>query len=683
MTDSLFSIKVQPPRPPSPIKTVDSPNLPIVKVTPESVIDLTDSPERTTPAVQKRSNLSKSTTMVNPYKTTVKNPYQKRPVSSSPPPPQTTFIGGAEAARRRAVQELKRKSSSMKSGKATRILRPGEQLSDPPNVKKKNVLSKYMNTFERFFAALFRSTVEEYRASASQSSSTKLWECLCSRLDVTVPTQPVDARYADLVQHCQVRVALILEECRNTVADAIHKIHVQSSARSNASYGRNQPLRLSEIGVQRIEPTSQKASRETAEHSKVTFQKSMTSFTYAELSVIRPGAVFLCSLGGDRSTLGVVVTGNRDHVESTRSFAMMLFRDMELTPHMRVTLIYVTQLVTQYRCFEALTTNYTIHFISHLLGHPPDVPKNTHIRFGKQRVSFSQSSDTSDNSDEEEDDVLLQPTKHRLISNGLSLKGIRSGSKEDNDPISKYFHIPILNATQDEAAQTFLSSKPNTITIVQGPPGTGKTTLLVAILCRYCMEALKAEENGSAPRRRILVSAPTNKAVSLLATRFQKALKEEACNVNVILVGDADKLFSDEGGSSRKRHAGNPAAKKKPPCQEPMLKSIFLYTWMPTIIEGYTRIRTYCLPTPYTGRDTIATLVPLAKQLRQRLTRCLLHLPETLLQRMDEIVDGLESRQSSTTRVPLSAMVRRVELQIKELNGMAMDMVWDQVCYFQ
>jgi AAA domain len=630
--------------------------------------------------------------MVNPYKTIVKNPYQKRPMPYSPPAQsQTTtmtqFIGGAEAARLRAVQQLKRKSSSCipsKNGKATRILRPGEQLSEPSNMAKRHVLSKYMSTFERFFAALFRSAVEEYRASASQPLSTQLWETLCQRLDVTVPTQPVEARYADLVQHCQIRVALILEECRNTVADAVQRINVQSTTRSNVSYGRNQPLRLSEIGVQRIEPTSQNASRDTAEHSKVTFQKSMTSFTYAELSVIRPGAVFLCSPGGGRSTLGVVVTGNRDHVESTRSFTMFLFREMELTPHLRVTLTYVTQLVTQYRCFEALTTNYKIHFESQLIGRPPDIPKHTHIRFGKQRVSFSQSSDTSDDSDEEEDVLLLQTVKqstHRRISFGSSSEGMSSVAKDDHDPISDYFHVPILNAAQDEAAQTFLTSKPNTITIVQGPPGTGKTTLLVAILCRYCMESLKAEEKGNAPRRRILVCAPTNKAVSLLASRFQKALKEESCHVNVMLVGDADKLFSDDGGSSRKRYSGNPIARKQPPGAEPRLKSIFLYTWMPTIIEGYTRIRSYCSPTPYTGHDTIATLVPLAKQLRQRLTRCLLHLPDTLLRRMDEIVNGLESRQSSTKGVPLSAMVRHTELQIKELNGMAVDMVWDQVCF--
>jgi len=108
---------------------------------------------------------------------------------------------------------------------------------------------------------------------------------------------------------------------------------------------------------------------------------------------------------------------------------------------------------------------------------------------------------------------------------------------------STYFRLPQLNETQEQAANQYLNSKPNTLTLVQGPPGTGKvdapvwfvnayssfqrpqpltpltflpalfssfsgkSTLLVSIICRYLTESMRDGENG----KRLLVSAPTNK----------------------------------------------------------------------------------------------------------------------------------------------------------------------------
>ncbi len=65
-----------------------------------------------------------------------------------------------------------------------------------------------------------------------------------------------------------------------------------------------------------------------------------------------------------------------------------------------------------------------------------------------------------------------------------------------------------LNCSQHEAATKFLTADSG-LQLLQGPPGTGKTTTIIAIL-----EALYKKQ------ARVLVCAPSNKAVQLLAYRF-------------------------------------------------------------------------------------------------------------------------------------------------------------------
>jgi superfamily II DNA or RNA helicase len=75
--------------------------------------------------------------------------------------------------------------------------------------------------------------------------------------------------------------------------------------------------------------------------------------------------------------------------------------------------------------------------------------------------------------------------------------------------------IPTPNATQEKAVGSFLKSDEKSISLVQGPPGTGKTTLLCATICRWLVQP-----DFTQP---LVVCAPTNKAVSVLVTRFLKA----------------------------------------------------------------------------------------------------------------------------------------------------------------
>lgn len=83
------------------------------------------------------------------------------------------------------------------------------------------------------------------------------------------------------------------------------------------------------------------------------------------------------------------------------------------------------------------------------------------------------------------------------------------------------YHNPILNLSQNKAICHMLSD--NSLSIMHGPPGTGKTTTLIAGI-----KALLKQD-----KKQILVVAPSNTAVDLLAER----LAEDG--VSVVRIGNA------------------------------------------------------------------------------------------------------------------------------------------------
>jgi hypothetical protein len=80
---------------------------------------------------------------------------------------------------------------------------------------------KYAKAFNRFFGALLRSTVDDYRSSTPKSSA-KLWESLCQRSKLKLPTQPVESKYKTRSEHFEIRASLILEECRHNLSEALN-----------------------------------------------------------------------------------------------------------------------------------------------------------------------------------------------------------------------------------------------------------------------------------------------------------------------------------------------------------------------------------------------------------------------------------------------------------------------------
>ncbi len=83
-----------------------------------------------------------------------------------------------------------------------------------------------------------------------------------------------------------------------------------------------------------------------------------------------------------------------------------------------------------------------------------------------------------------------------------------------------------LNTTQQKAVKGILASEQ--MSIIHGPPGTGKTTTLAAVI-----KALSGKE------KKILVCAPSNKAVDLLAHKI------DALGVNVLRIGNITRIHND------------------------------------------------------------------------------------------------------------------------------------------
>jgi len=89
-------------------------------------------------------------------------------------------------------------------------------------------------------------------------------------------------------------------------------------------------------------------------------------------------------------------------------------------------------------------------------------------------------------------------------------------------------HTSHLNDSQTQAIRKFLSLTENTITLLQGPPGTGKTTTITTLV-RLLARLL---------RKRVLVCAPSNKAVLVLAERLYR----DCPDVSMVFVGVEGKV---------------------------------------------------------------------------------------------------------------------------------------------
>ncbi|KAL7537872.1 hypothetical protein ACHAXR_008767 [Thalassiosira sp. AJA248-18] len=549
-----------------------------------------------------------------------------------------SFIGGAEKARRNARKRMyqpRQKKSGATSNK--RWDNRNGAISPYP---------KSMREYERFFGSLLSSSVTELKQSETDGNShRKVMQQASSLLNVpSIPSPPYlqqklaslegsnDARTHHLIQrsssilsnassysntssssgtydnarsYYMANAPLILEESRYTIVDSLLKTRTSYNKRGSGSFT------LELLSIEEKYPKLATRQRECAplilnfQIANDSTPKKQQSNNDKSSKWTRPGSVLLLHQRNEENASEssgvlacIVPNGNWKSSSSSSSMqllSLMIFRrdDLDLSQLSmeddaqnnnktdQNPVFYATALTTligQVRQMEACLRMVKVSFMRKLLGQ-----KNaTHIRFGNS------SSEEEEEEEEEEEvvgEVLNDDIGGTKLQRGYYVDEEENGSsssaeeeeEDDNNLAGLLAKLSKLNLTQDRAAKKFLESPKESLILVQGPPGTGKSTFLVNVICRRL---------AGNPNARLLVTAPTNKAVTVLAERFLNVVNsgddddnDLSCKCNAVLVGVEDKLISP----SSKNEAEYIAAESL----SSSLRSIFVYTWIESLKNEY------------------------------------------------------------------------------------------------
>lgn len=389
------------------------------------------------------------------------------------------------------------------------------------------------------------------------------------------------------------RAALVMEESRHSVSEAL------SSLWRGKNGGNNKGIRVTFKSME---------TRKEPGHVVFCFEKN-NPFTPRELYDIRPGCCFEIVPPGqpsiEQSLLACVVSNGRDfgddQVYQKRILLMVFAPFGELPKSGQWKIRPVAAMISNLRQFEACINCQRVPFVHALLGRKGA----THTRFNDCSDDETITED-EDGSDEDEK------------------------KEEDDDEIATdaVFTLPVLNTAQEAASHTFLRSSPGSITVVQGPPGTGKTTLLVSIICRYLMESA-----ARGVQRRLMVCAPTNKAVTVLVTRYLESIKcTNRDPFNVVLIGEQDKLLNEEKSLLATHETACPVFR---------IRSIFVYTWQSGVVNDCKYIQHKLQSGNAELEDIVNRILVLCCRIRNTLSYSILD--QTLVGLIDEIRKSAQS----------------------------------------
>lgn len=168
-------------------------------------------------------------------------------------------------------------------------------------------------------------------------------------------------------------------------------------------------------------------------------------------------------------------------------------------------------------------------------------------------------------------------------------------------------------------------------------------------------------------RKRLVVCAPTNKAVSVLAKRFLAAATDShGCFVNMLLVGDDEKLLE---------------SKKSP------LRPYYVYSWSTKVSEEFNLIENFFdSKNKDIRKHTRQDLLQRAVSMRRDVFRRLASLPTKSKNKIDELCNGLADRKcgnSSLFRLACNARRDFASLPPDAVEGdlmMSADMIFCTLC---
>lgn len=551
------------------------------------------------------------------------------------------FVGGAQAARTAAQKK-----------KSRRILTPLER----QHLDQAMLPTRGMSAMERFCAALLRSSAVDFARAADINDDT-LWATICRRVGLTPPTTRLPTRISRATHYFAPRAALVLEEARHALSEALAKRHASPQKSSH-----NNPLAMT-LHIHQTE------INHGTGHTRVTLRKlEGPTFTRDQLYHLRAGTVFACQVGNASSSktnnhihLAAILSANRDQVATKRQFTVMFFRPITVSGSTTLTLEPLESLVSQQRAFEAVTNYGSIAFLSQLLGNKGA----THTRFDDDKSKDAADMSTSEIADFfKRYDAEQEAKAHNKKPAASKSNNSSSSQPASTTKISSIFTLRPLNPTQERAARTWMQSKPNTLTLVQGPPGCGKTSLLHTVIARYVAEF--------GDTKRLLVCAPTNKAVVVLAARFLASLDESRATFLPIMVGDADKLLGDElaaGNGVSTLDASTTATAQLP--------GILCYTWLPTIIEQYQKM----LPHFRSTVSNVSKVYHQARCLEKRLLNGLYGMSEKdLFDLAGRVSHSLNRLEATSSPVMVSDVRSRIVQVVEKLQTLLkttpQDAIW-------
>jgi hypothetical protein len=240
---------------------------------------------------------------------------------------------------------------------------------------------------------------------------------------------------------------------------------------------------------------------------------------------------------------------------------------------------------------------------------------------------------------------------------------------------TSHFTIPAMNEYQEKASTKFLNASPGSIILVQGcvqfflkqtsfsaprllfclsftctqysshffveqicsPPGTGKSTMLTATICKFLEEGLAAGRK----QPRLMVCAPSNKAVTVLAARYLEAEHMKTSPFRAVMVGDKEKMLSEH----RRR-----------------FKDIFIYTWVENMVKD---LKSIC-QSDRNKADKSKQIKALEKRLYDGVPERSEQGVQALMQRLLDSVSSLEKGKVDKT---VKELTRRLWFLERDIQG--------------
>lgn len=484
------------------------------------------------------------------------------------------FVGGSALARKRARQ------SKYKRPQATQH---GKHKNNRTKSHNPLRLPRKVRSSDRFFASLLLSPFEELIHSSNTSNWMQCMSNIVQRAGVPFPAK-LHSNDVDSNDFFLMRASLVLEEARSIIVESLQR-------RKSASD-------CIDVNLISVDKRKDGFSALTFE-KKSKYNQGSEAFTPSEMYDFKPGCVLQISFrdhsGYMRHVLAnIQAMANVD--DQSVSLVVYRLKDMDgyLNEDTSFHLSPITTLISEQRQFVGCYDRPNCSFLTKLMG----MKGATHVRF-----------DDSDDSDDEKD---MEEKNDNDIEENLSEEEKKDdyeeedvenfGQDEDIMPLCS-ISIPSLNISQEKAATSFINGPANNLSLVQGPPvrtsldeydiitipllesisnqffctkGTGKTTFMTAVLCRtFLVNYVPNKATCRIDRnKRILVAAPTNKAISVLCLRFMQATKDYM-GLNVILIGVEDALFPKDDDTESLRS----------------MRGIFIYTWVDELLNDFSTLK--------------------------------------------------------------------------------------------